>query len=114
MKTMRNIGLGPSEAAPQGINLGRAVDTIMRTFGAAYLEFRTVTDGEPTVVVVLDDIRATSEVLFHKLAESLDQDCIAAFYVLAPGAGHGDLHGPKAAKWLPFDPTKFIFPTRNI
>lgn len=112
MKTILNVGLGPSKAAPNGISLGRAVDAIMRSFGSAYLEFRTVTDGEPTVVVVVDAPLLADQI--SRLSGALDQDCIASVRVVGGLLSDGALHGPHAADWRPFDPAQFILPTRNI
>jgi hypothetical protein len=112
MKTILNIGLGPSKAAPEGIALGRAVDLIMRRFGSAYMEFRAVTNGEPTVVVVVDGYVHPDNI--HGMALALEQDCIAHIRMMAGQFHGGELSGPHAADWGAFDPAHFILPTRYL
>lgn len=64
-----------------------------------------VSDSEYTYVVKVP--RELSEREVRDLAFVLDQDAVA-YWQGGPYSGKGFLAGPNAAKWGPFDPTKFI------
>lgn len=111
MNTILNIGLGPSQVRPEGTTLGEAMDAIMRTVRTAYVEFVTVSNGEPTLVVVLPHNSGLSVSTLYRLSEKLGQDCIA---MLSPVFPNGTLVGPASDKWGQFDVKQFVFPVRQI
>lgn len=107
MTCILNIGLGPSKARPEGQSLGTVLDALMRLTHTAYIEFRTVENGEPTVIALLPDGASTSTI--YRLAERLDQDCIA---VVQPFGNM--LVGPLAHEWGDFKPESFLMPSRRV
>ena len=65
-------------------------------------------DTEPTLVAEVISTAASPFVvlqLLHRVAEELDQDCIAVYRGLT---GDGALIGPRAAEWGPFNPEFFL------
>ena len=107
MSCILNIGLGPSKARPLGQDLGSVLDAVLRLVNTAYIEFRTVENGEPTVIVVAPQGLSTSTI--YRLAERLDQDCIAAARPMG-----NMLVGPLAAEWGDFKPERFLMPSRRV
>jgi hypothetical protein len=107
MSCILNIGLGPSKVRPQGQDLGTVLDAVLRLTNSAYIEFRTIENGEPTVIVVAPNGMSTSTI--YRLAERLDQDCIAAVRPMG-----NMLVGPLAAEWGEFKPEHFLMPSRRV
>lgn len=60
-------------------------------------------DTEPTLVVVMD--RALSPPEAHALSAALYQEAIAQY-----DGDQGELYGPGAEKWRPFNPDYFLLP----
>jgi hypothetical protein len=111
-----NIGLAnfPAEA---GVSIGRRAlfaARAMRAVGLLNLGAQIViSDTEPTLVVKMQasvDLpsnrsgNAVRNAVF-KLAEALNQDCIAVY---PPIADKGELVGPRAAQWGEFNPELFF------
>jgi len=69
-------------------------------------------DTEPTLVCIArltgHDSQENTRAIY-KLAETLEQDCIAS-YARLPIANFGALIGPRAAAWGAFNPEFFIMP----
>lgn len=121
-KTVLNIGLGPSLQMTEGTPIGFALETVMRSFKSAYIEFRSAATtpelGEDTLVVIIPD-EAVSGARLTRLSEILGQDCLASVRTVHPEYGSGpaievvDLFGPRAHHWGTFDASKFLQPSRN-
>lgn len=59
--------------------------------------------SEPTLVVDVCTSAPVSPMRWHALAEELLQDAVAVM----TGSGRGELHGPRAEEWGPFDKAYF-------
>jgi hypothetical protein len=65
-------------------------------------------DTEPTLVAEVTSLNANPFLvlqLLRRVADELDQDCIAVYRELTAG---GALIGPRAAEWGPFNPEFFL------
>lgn len=122
MRVVMNIGLNePTYSQPStdpkfstGFRrMARTLAEVIDRFGAAYFELHGRKHGqEPTLVVVCDTKHQHVDGLHaavDTLASMLNQDCIA---FIADGVG--DLAGPKAAEWQPFNPSCFIYPKEQV
>lgn len=69
-------------------------------------EYYTDKASESTVVMDVKIVRVGKRVvhLFYDLAEATQQDCVAVWDC---AQGKGELIGPRASLWRPFDATKF-------
>ena len=103
MKVILNIGLA-REGKP---DIGPCVALqAVRSYGfAPELSKIDVSDTERTLIVKTE---AGHDLFYraHRLAETLEQDCIA----VATERGAGKLYGPRAAAWGAFNPAFFIMP----
>jgi len=108
-----NIGLaGNDESA---ITTSQALAAVYAT-GARIVDYNVrPSSSEQTLIAELD--RALSPEEAHGVASVLHQDCIAQLIVeydrpYGPGAkllyNHGELYGPRADAWRPFDPAFFL------
>ena len=100
MQVILNVGLNTNTGST--ITAGHALRQIALV--ADVIEYTiTESDTELTLVVAanVNDVRHT----VYKLADNLDQDCIAVYY---PRTGNGTLVGPKAASWGTFNPEYFL------
>lgn len=104
-KLILNIGLNSADGAitPEQARQALAANEFLIVRDAV-LE----SDTEPTLVAEVT-IRNTSPFIFlqllRRVAEELDQDCIAVYRELT---GAGSLIGPRAAEWGPFNPEYFL------
>jgi len=97
-----NIGLAIGDRL-DAITEARALEALLAHTGdnpITYVVTQSAT--ERTLVAVLEE-PATDGALWALCAE-LEQDCIAQQIEGLPG----QLVGPRAAEWAPFDPTQFI------
>lgn len=94
-----NIGLHKNTG---GLIPAATALTMLRTGGAAITDWQVIeSDSEPTLVAALDG-QLEAEFL-NTLSIALAQDCVA--YV---GREGGELYGPKASEWGPFNPAYFF------
>lgn len=102
MKNILNIGLDRSDG--RAVNPDRAIGLIYSLGGARVLQHCLhCSDTEPTLVVETD--RRLSPFAIFEIARELGQEAIAQF-----DGREGELYGPNAAAWLPFDPAFFVKP----
>lgn len=106
-----NLGLAGAwpVGAPEDRNYQRKVGAIvLRTLGHAKARIVDVaqSDSEPTMVIACDEDVSVSRI--YRLAELLDQDCIAYYNALHD---FGILIGPRHKEWGGFDKAKFILPS---
>ena len=100
MQVILNVGLNTNTGST--ITADQALSQI--AIFADVLEHAIAhSDTEQTLIVAVNvnDVRFT----VYKLADNLDQDCIAVYY---PRTGNGTLVGPKAAAWGTFNPEYFL------
>lgn len=118
-----NVGLLPSaKLPPSGMTsdqrMLQAVSwSTKHLAGPIYLEQRLHGVPEPTLVVQ-GYYPAHQHVPLHEqvaaLAVACEQDCIA-YHCSGPGCIYpGQLAGPRAVDWEPFDPQSFIQPARSL
>lgn len=107
MKLILNIGL--ARAGKPDIGPCTAL-RVLREAGflveASKLE---QSDTERTLVAVVERRNLTDR-FGHRVAQALEQDCIAAYNPAIKGRVAGSLLGPKAAAWGAFNPAFFIMP----
>ena len=100
-----NIGLN---RASGGVVTPEQARQVLRAYGFSILrEALLESDTEPTLVAEVATGFATTLTvlrLLHRVAEELDQDCIAVYRELTGGA----LIGPRADAWGPFNPEYFL------
>ena len=100
MRTTLNIGL---QVTPRLFNTLGEVLTEVRAAGIHVGQFKIANSTtEPTVVIESDDDVLPQEA--YRIAKALLQDCIA----VENRDGTRGLYGPRAEKWLPFNPEFFI------
>lgn len=118
-----NVGLLPSETitSPRLSQDKRELEAMRWAFTflepGVYVE--RARGSEPTLV--LHGVYKRGHVALHRdvgtLASLCEQDCVA-YQVTASAAQHraypGQLAGPRAEAWRPFDPALFIHPTRRF
>jgi hypothetical protein len=105
MDVILNIGLHSDK-------LGKiAPVTALSAVRLAWLQIKSSTvvqsDTEPTLVLVVKAPHINLHGIVRGLAKTLGQDCIAIY---DPCYCMGNLLGPKAAEWGPFNPEFFILP----
>ena len=101
-RAMINIGLdinGGERLLPE-----QALEALSRLGVKPVRAIVAQSDTEPTLVVELE--RFLSPIEAHKLSEELKQEAIAQ----VDEAGVGELHGPSADKWKPFNGDYFLDP----
>lgn len=127
MKYTLNVGLVPSTKVHPSDRLteldlmGRLGLWLMGRPGPVWFEVRR-DFSEPTAVVVFEDHKHTVAGVIsgvYRLAESLQQDCIAMQYTNTTRWNWsleqvGLLVGPKPGPWQPFDPMKFLNPPPGV
>lgn len=97
-----NIGLHTEDG--KGITRDEAIFAL-RALNFKVLEHTVVaSDSEPTLVARVTHI-GDPRACAHWTAERLRQQCIALWY---PATQHGDLVGPQASAWGPFNPAFFV------
>ena len=108
MKTLLlNIGLGLLETADTAAHVSREI-LIANGFTVVAATIKN-SDTEPTLVAEVQwcgEGKGFSIAIWNTCVD-LKQEAIA---VWSPDIEKGALFGPKAAKWMPFDPAKFITP----
>lgn len=117
-----NVGLAASAHTPlwstqtvAGRELAAMCWALRHMPGAVLVERRLGTEptlvlhGEAPAGTMMDIHRLCGE-----LARECEQDCVA-YQVQRPGViMPGQVSGPRAASWMPFDPSKFLQPTRTL
>lgn len=105
IKFIINIGLNTANGA---ITSEEARETL-RAYGFSIVRDAVLdSDSEPTPVAKVINQGASPIILLqllHRVAEALDQDCIAVYRECTLG---GALVGPRAAEWGPFNPEYFL------
>lgn len=105
-KLILNIGLNRASGGTITADLARR--TLLANEFSIVRDAVLESDTEPTLVAEVT-IRNTSPFIFlqllRRVAEELDQDCIAVYRELTGG---GSLIGPRAAEWGPFNPEFFL------
>lgn len=98
-----NIGLSLAESGEGGLLSVDEVLTVLAAVDAAPVLRWTIqqSDTEPTFVAEL--ARPLTDAEAYSISVALRQDCIAQRV-----GDVGSLHGPRAAKWAPFNPAYFI------
>ena len=95
-----NIGLardGQENVDPWvALDMAKIVAGVRPVFSVVYQS-----DTEPTLVI--ETRLPVQAYRLNQLAEVLEQDCVAQW-----DGKRGELIGPRAEKWLPFDPHYFI------
>lgn len=118
MQVLLNIGLDNvpvvGESFTNGVRNPAVVErlfTVIHALRAAGFKVQASkllqSDTEPTLaarVLFCGHMTDFNQVL-HDLSASLQQDCIAVYN---PITGQGELIGPRAAKWGPFNPEFFF------
>lgn len=106
VKFTLNIGLNSASAGTITAELARQIlianeflivrDTVLES------------DTEPTLVAEVTSLNVNPRIilqLLYRVAEDLDQDCIAVYRELTGG---GSLVGPRASEWGTFNPEFFF------
>lgn len=113
MEVILNIGLNTNTGTPI-----EAIDAAQAVADAGFHVVSTEvfqSDTEPTLVVRAETRPGAEEparVLVWRIADVLNQDCIAALIPnTVASCSIGFLAGPNAAPWGPFNPEFFILPT---
>jgi hypothetical protein len=86
------------------------VEQYLNHLGLEVRDFKIFqSDSEPTAVVVIrqDKSNPLCTQDLREIAEFLYQDAIAWYY---PAHSRGELFGPKAEAWGPFNPQYFLMP----
>ena len=108
MKTLLlNIGLEPNASGHLGVTVVRQILAANGFIVGPSKVYQS--DTEPTLVVEVQwdgQGDGFSRAIWNTCID-LRQEAIA---VWSPDIEKGALFGPKAAKWMPFDPAKFITP----
>lgn len=118
MQVILNIGLDNVPVNGETYTNGRRNPAVMEQFFTAVQTLRShgfkiiyatmhQSDSEPTLVTKVDDNNMSGYNRITKLAEALNQDCIATYN---PVGKFGELYGPRAAAWGEFNPAFFIMP----
>lgn len=100
-----NVGLNTSSGGTVPADFARKV---LAHYGFEVTRYAVLTsDTEPTLVASVNKayVWTNTVYLLTRVAEDLDQDCIAAY---SEAAGKGKLIGPRAAKWGEFNPEYFF------
>ena len=108
-QTLINLGLirsAHSKVDPKGaLNVAAVTDCLTSLWGRSWKAWTHMSDSEPTLVIEVP--ASVSHATLHRLAQTFDQDAVAAFDF---AKGEGKLAGPSAALWGPFNPAYFIIP----
>ena|SRR3984957_17874430 len=102
MSVILNIGLDFEYKGQHYRNTPERVRKAIKNAKVKILESKVKNSKtEPTLVAILD--RALSKNEAYDLAVELDQEAIAQL-----DGNKGDLYGPQADKWKPFNPDYFL------
>lgn len=105
MEVILNIGL--AREGNSNIGQGTVIRELTYSFKAIAFEFKH-SDTEPTCIATVDALSAGYlKQSCEFLCRLLSQDCIA---VWDPVRREGQLIGPKAEAWGPFNPEFFLLP----
>lgn len=100
-----NIGLSTAELRGGGeLSRARVMRVLRRTGANVLADSRHVSDSEPTLVVDLDRPLTAEE--GNEVSAALDQQAIVQRSV----DGSGELFGPMAEAWGPYNPKLFVMP----
>ena len=105
-KLILNIGL--NRASGGAIPAEQARQTLAANEFLIVRDAVLESDTEPTLVAEVTSLNSSPFIFLQRLrrvAEELDQDCIAVYRELT---GAGSLIGPRAAEWGPFNPEFFL------
>ena len=106
IKFILNIGL--NRASGGTITAEQARQTLAANEFLIVRDAVLESDTEPTLVAEVTSLNSSPFIFLqrlHRVAEELDQDCIAVYRELT---GAGSLIGPRAAEWGPFNPEFFL------
>lgn len=116
MDTILNIGLARNDGAPDNGVL-RVVASLndygFKLLGGEVHEVTHAKGVERTLIAHVEYQHHTQYLpaAINALSNLLAQDCIAVGYVEDGKLRGGDLFGPLAAEWAPFNPDFFVLPT---
>lgn len=103
MTTILNVGLAVNDGS--AIEPAHALAALRARLGVSKLLGVSVaqSDTEPTLIVELNQPLSAPNAF--DLSRALRQDCIAQW-----NGEHGELYGPAAWRWEPFNPAFFLCP----